>query len=128
MSQQPNDRKPVGESRDSIIKAIALVNVQTEPANLSELAIWLKRWWCRHYTRPYKDPILDTYTLEELLLEYYETLFLDDPKAKDQALAEVRTGIYEDEDESWLKEVMGDGYQSEKEMAQLFPDKSKNEE
>lgn len=29
-------------------------------------------WWCKHYNRPRKDPILATYTVEELAYEYYD--------------------------------------------------------
>jgi len=28
-------------------------------------------WWSIHYNRPLKDPLLQTYTLEELAYEYY---------------------------------------------------------
>jgi len=125
MDQDIHNQAPITFSRDAAVKAIALVNIQTEPKTLSELAVWLKRWWCRHYTRPYKDPLLETYTLEELLLEYYETHFLDDPKAREAAEAEIRNDIYADDDEEWLREVMGDKYQSKEEMASLSLDKKK---
>jgi hypothetical protein len=28
-------------------------------------------WWCTHYNKPLKDPLLQQYTLEELAYEYY---------------------------------------------------------
>lgn len=28
-------------------------------------------WWCRKYNRPLKDPLLQTYTIEELSYEYF---------------------------------------------------------
>ena len=34
--------------------------------------LFLQSWWSRTYNRPLKDPILKTYTLEELLYEYYD--------------------------------------------------------
>lgn len=37
-----------------------------------ELLFSLRRWWCQHYKRPYKDPLLDNYTFEELLFEYFD--------------------------------------------------------
>ena len=31
----------------------------------------MKFWWSRYYARPLKDPLLDTYTLEDLLYEFH---------------------------------------------------------
>lgn len=28
-------------------------------------------WWCEHWNRPMKDPVLQTYTFEELMYEFY---------------------------------------------------------
>jgi hypothetical protein len=33
--------------------------------------LFLSNWWCRYYSRPLKDPLLQEYTLEELAYEYY---------------------------------------------------------
>jgi len=33
--------------------------------------LFLTNWWCRYYSRPLKDPILEKYTIEELAYEYY---------------------------------------------------------
>lgn len=33
---------------------------------------FLQSWWSRTYNRPLKDPILQTYTLEELAYEYFD--------------------------------------------------------
>jgi hypothetical protein len=35
------------------------------------MLLFLQSWWSRIYNRPLKDPILQTYTLEELLYEYF---------------------------------------------------------
>lgn len=40
---------------------------------------WLQRWWCKKYNRPRKDPLLDEYTPEELMIEYLEDLIENDP-------------------------------------------------
>ena len=34
--------------------------------------LFLRSWWSKTYTRPLKDPLLETYTLEELLYEFYD--------------------------------------------------------
>jgi hypothetical protein len=31
----------------------------------------IKLWWCEKYNRPLKDPLLEDYTEEELLFEYF---------------------------------------------------------
>ena len=36
--------------------------------------LFLKYWWSQHYNRPLKDPILESYTLEELTYEYYDKI------------------------------------------------------
>jgi hypothetical protein len=33
--------------------------------------LFLTNWWCNHYSRPLKDPLLEKYTTEELAYEYY---------------------------------------------------------
>ena len=42
--------------------------MQSEEALLHKL----QSWWSNHYDRPLKDPILQSYTLEELLYEYHD--------------------------------------------------------
>ena len=34
----------------------------------------LQSWWSTYYQRPLKDPLLATYTLEELLYEYHDKI------------------------------------------------------
>lgn len=36
--------------------------------------MFLQSWWSRTYNRPLKDPILLSYTLEELLYEFYDRI------------------------------------------------------
>lgn len=31
----------------------------------------LSFWWCKKYNRPFRDPLLQSYTLEDLIYEYY---------------------------------------------------------
>lgn len=52
-----------------------LVKLDVRNADTEEgLLLFLKSWWSRHYTRPMKDPILESYTLHELLYEYYDKI------------------------------------------------------
>ena len=34
----------------------------------------MQSWWSKIYNRPLKDPLLQTYTLEELLYEFYDKI------------------------------------------------------
>lgn len=36
--------------------------------------LFLQSWWSRTYNRPLKDPLLQSYTLEELLYEFYDKI------------------------------------------------------
>lgn len=36
------------------------------------LELFLKSWWSRQYNRPLKDPLLQQYTVYELLYEYHD--------------------------------------------------------
>lgn len=39
----------------------------------------IKTWWCQHYNRPFKDPLLQEYTLEELWEEFLTIQISKDP-------------------------------------------------
>lgn len=56
----------------------------------------LKFWWCKKYNRPLKDPLLQTYTLEELQIEYFMYAIEEDPQEafshKDMEHVQFRTG------------------------------------
>lgn len=39
----------------------------------------MQRWWCKKFNRPRKDPLLLSYTYEELMVEYFEDLIEADP-------------------------------------------------
>jgi len=59
------------------VRKVAKNNVREEIVNVDSLLRFLKRWWCKHYNRPYKDPLLENYNLEELFLEFYEVYYSD---------------------------------------------------
>jgi hypothetical protein len=59
------------------VKAIAAFNARADLSNEQQLLLFLQSWWSRTYNRPLKDPILQTYTLEELLYEFYDRVERD---------------------------------------------------
>ena len=67
-----------------LINDIARNDVR-EPLSSKNLYLHLKHWWCKKFNRPLKDPLLESYTMEELLYEYYmyyETDVYRDEKIK----------------------------------------------
>ena len=61
------------EQFDSI-KKLAEAGIQSDNLTYDELLSKLRRWWCHYYKRPYKDPLLDSYTFEELLYEHFDVM------------------------------------------------------
>jgi len=54
------------------IHKIAHDNAFADLDNEKQLVLFLKSWWSRTYNRPLKDPLLESYTVEELLYEFYD--------------------------------------------------------
>ena len=101
-------------------KKLAINNLNEKGKDKESLLRFLKKWWCLHYNRPYKDPLLMEYTFEELLLEYYEILYFSNEEEKQKVLIEINIFENGEEDEEWLKKEMGENYMSEDEMKNLL--------
>lgn len=56
------------------IKDLAAYNARAGLDDEYQLLLFLQSWWSKTYNRPLKDPILATYTLEELLYEFYDRI------------------------------------------------------
>lgn len=73
---------------------------QTKIKSESDLERYLRAWWCIRYNRPYRDPLLLGYTLEELIVEYLDVSYRSNPdafkKAKEQQQAQK-------EDDTWAE-------------------------
>lgn len=54
------------EAIDIITKKVTRENLNTEKAQLR----YLTYWWSNKYNKPFKDPLLKEYTLEDLYYEY----------------------------------------------------------
>ena len=87
-------------------------NIQTKIARAirkpvktpDELQRFLAKWWCRYYKKPYKCAELNNYTLEELLYEYFDIYYHNNPEELDKFLhGESEEGKA---DEGWLKKMM----------------------
>lgn len=72
-------------------------------ASQEDLLRTLQIWWCAKYNRPFKDPLLQTYTIDELAYEYLTYYFLqpeNDPKKKADQEKEKQ------EEEEWVKKQL----------------------
>jgi hypothetical protein len=56
------------------IRAIAAKNARSPLDNEEDLTLFLRSWWSKTYNRPLKDPLLEEYTLEDLLYEFYDKI------------------------------------------------------
>lgn len=56
------------------IQNLAKQNARSPLDNEEQIWLFLASWWSRTYNRPLKDPILQTYSTEELLYEFYDRI------------------------------------------------------
>ena len=79
-------------------------------ASTRDLVRSLRLWWCMKYNRPFRDPLLMSYTLEELFYEYMTHHFLNpenDPIKKKRQNATV------EDDMEWARQQLTQMGQSE---------------
>ena len=78
------------------IKAIAAARARAELDNEKDLLLFLQSWWSRTYNRPLKDPLLLSYSLEELIYEFYDRI---ERQAANEERVEWETDKIEEEKE-----------------------------
>jgi len=107
------DLKTKKKTFDFDIAAIqkrVIANRKKPIKTLADLQQMLMLWWCRHYNKPYKCQEVLDYTLEELLFEYFDLKYYNDPEAMKKD--ENKTAERSEEDEEWIKGMAGEGYLS----------------
>ena len=75
--EQEDEESSGSEQQFSVIESIhrlAYHNARAELNSEEQLLMYLQSWWSRTYNRPLKDPLLKTYTLEELIYEFYDRI------------------------------------------------------
>lgn len=96
-----------------------------ERLNYDELLFSLRRWWCQYYKRPYKDPLLDSYTIEELMFEYFDiTESNKDPEAKvsEEVESEDRDWAAEEDEREAAEWAMRQDAEAQKEVMPATPE------
>lgn len=56
------------------VRQIAASNARAPLYSEEATLLFLQSWWSKTYNRPLKDPLLKTYTLEELLYEFFDKI------------------------------------------------------
>jgi hypothetical protein len=82
------------------IKKIAAHNARADLDTEEQLLLFLQSWWSRTYNRPLKDPLLQSYTLEELLYEFYDRI--ERAKAEQERLEQEDDKIEEGKEQEAL--------------------------
>jgi hypothetical protein len=84
---------------------IAQKNAEQSYNNLDSLELYLRSWWSKIYNRPLKDPLLESYTVYELIYEYFDKI--ERKKAAEQIVEQENDKIEDeklDETLSWIEE------------------------
>lgn len=102
------DRSDSGAELSTVesIKKIAAFNARADLDSETQLLLFLQSWWSRVYNRPLKDPLLQSYTLEELLYEFYDRI--ERTKAEEERLEQEDVKIEVDKekaDEDWAERM-----------------------
>jgi len=87
------------------VQKIAAYNARADLDNEHQLLLFLQSWWSNLYNKPLKDPILASYTLEELLYEFYDRL--ERQRAREENIQTENDRIEEAKDkavEDWIRE------------------------
>lgn len=86
------------------VKEIAEYNARNN--NTEEgLILFLQSWWSKAYNRPLKDPLLQSYTIHELLYEYHDKI--EREKAADEVTEQIADKIEEEKEQDtldWVEE------------------------
>lgn len=88
------------------------------------MTLFLKSWWSNTYNRPLKDPLLESYTLEELLYEFYDRM--ERQKATQERLAQDDVKIEEAKEKEVLDWAEAEEKKELEEMQKLADQASKD--
>jgi hypothetical protein len=109
MERKPKEKDSESSRPISIhdaIKKIAAYNARAGLDNEEQMLLFLQSWWSRTYNRPLKDPLLESYTIEELLYEFYDRI--ERAKAYEEQLERESDKIEEEKDkeaEDWAERM-----------------------
>jgi hypothetical protein len=82
------------------IKRLTAYNARAALNTEEQLLLFLQSWWSQTYNRPLKDPLLISYSLEELLYEFFDRI--ERTKAYKEQIEQESDKIEEDSDKAKL--------------------------
>lgn len=92
--------------------------MDTEKGDLSDFVSFAKNYLCLKTNTLYKAPIWETYTNEEILVEYFTHLFTTVPQFKTEY--ESATGIVDEDLHAWFDtQIANNKVEIEKKIADL---------
>ncbi len=96
LGEDREDRREKIELFESLehIRQLAEYNANSKIDTEEKLKLFLKSWWSKQYNRPLKDPLLLSYTIEELMYEFYN--FIERQKSLASQLEDGDDKIEED--------------------------------
>jgi hypothetical protein len=77
MARESQGEGQAGQREQSDLEAIrdlAAYNARAPLNNDKQLLLFLQSWWSKTYNRPLKDPLLLTYSIDELIYEFYDKI------------------------------------------------------
>jgi hypothetical protein len=101
---------------------------QTPPGDettFEDFATFAKFFLCRHARRLWKDPIWDSYTNEEIMIEYFAHLFAKDEAARKEFEVQIDAGtaLYGEDIFDWLDRKVRENWEENKKKFEEMPDK-----
>lgn len=85
---------------EAIIRLAKAHRIEEPFSSYSALERFLKFWWCQTYNKPLKDPILLSYTIDELAYEFFRHFY---NKPENDPNKERKDAQAVNEDEEWVK-------------------------
>ncbi len=71
-------------------KALAALTRKREVKGMDDLIWSLRIWWCKYYKRPLKDPLLESYDINELLFEFFLLSEVDEVQETNKMISDNR--------------------------------------
>ena len=104
------------------IDRLVLAHHREDPtSSLEALERYLRKWWCITYERPFKEPLLEQYTLDELAYEFLSKHYLK-PENDPDKIAESQKANREDDEwaAKMVQEELRKMQENTQKLAQAF--------
>lgn len=96
-----------------------------ETLGMDDLVNFARFFLCKHSHRLWKDPIWESYTDEEIMIEYFAHLFQNDEIARKEFEASIDAGteVYGEDIYDWLDRMVKQNQEEMKKKLEDLPEK-----